>query len=613
MSGVFGWTGVPSADPSATLAKMIAQVQLGGTESCSSALGDGFALAASGLGRTAALIKRGSVQLTLHGHPSWGDAGRGQAEVAVVGERFLDAYESRGTAALLALRGDFALAIVDPVRERALIAVDRMGVRNIVYAPAAGGLIFGPTCDIVACHSQAKRTVDPQAIYNYLYFHMVPGPRTVFREIQRVPPGHFVELAAGKIEVREYWRMHFVEEREADFATLKTCFRGALRQAVSAYVPAEACGAFLSGGTDSSTISGLLGQVLGQPAPTYSIGFDAEGFDEMQYARLAAKHFGTAQHEYYVTPQDVVDAVPSIARAYDQPFGNASAVPTYYCARLAQRDGMTRILGGDGGDELFGGNARYAKQWQLAHYSRVPAPLRRHMIEPLVQHLPLTGSLPLLRKAKSYVEQAALPMPERYESYNLLERLGPQNVFTADFLAQVDRGAPLALMRKVYDDADAQSLINCMLALDFQFTLTDNDLPKVTRMCELAGVDVAFPMLHDEVVEFSAILPPKDKLRGTKLRHFFKEALRDFLPAEIIAKEKHGFGLPVGAWLQQTAALRELASDSLNDMKRRAIVRDEFIDRLLSEHVTTHAGYFGTMVWVLMMLELWFQGHTGAR
>lgn len=613
MSGVFGWIGAPRADARATLERMAERSQFNGAETCSRLIDTDSAIGAAGIGGTAVSIKRGALHVALYGHPSWRERGARDNGIEAAAERLVEAYEARGAAALQELHGDFALAVLDARQQRALLAVDRMGVRNIVYSLTDAGLIFGPTCDVVACHPAAQRNVDPQSIYDYLYFHMVPGPRTVFRELWRVPPGHYAELATGRVDVRGYWKMHFVENREADYAVLKTRFRGALREAVTTYAAAESCGTFLSGGTDSSTIAGLLGQVLGRPAPTYSIGFDAEGFDEMHYARLAARHFGTAQHEYYVTPQDVVDAVPAIARAYDQPFGNASAVPTFYCARLAQLDGIARMLGGDGGDELFGGNARYAKQWQLAHYAKVPAPLRRLMIEPLARRLPAPAALPLLAKAKSYVEQASLPMPDRYESYNLLERLGPRNVLTDDVLAQVDCRAPLAHMRSVYEGADARSLINRMLALDFQFTLADNDLPKVTRMCELAGVDVAFPMLHEEVVEFSAILAPDYKLRGTRLRYFFKEALRDFLPAEIITKEKHGFGLPVGTWLQQTPALRELAGDSLGTLKRRGVIRSDFIDRLLAEHVSAHAGYFGTMVWVLMMLELWFQGHADGR
>jgi asparagine synthase (glutamine-hydrolysing) len=204
-------------------------------------------------------------------------------------------------------------------------------------------------------------------------------------------------------------------------------------------------------------------------------------------------------------------------------------------------------------------------------------------------------------------------MPARYDNYNLLERLGAANVFTVEFLASVNSERPQTMMAEAYRQAHAETLINRMLALDLKYTLADNDLPKVIRSCELAGLEVRFPMLDDAVVAFSASLAPELKLKGTQLRYFFKQALREFLPAEIISKKKHGFGLPFGAWLQAHRPLQQIALDSLSDLKKRLIVRPEFIDELTSKHIHRHADYFGTMVWVLMMLEQWFrQRRTGA-
>ena len=380
-----------------------------------------------------------------------------------------------------------------------------------------------------------------------------------------------------------------------------------LRSSVRAAIGGQQVGAFLSGGTDSSTIAGTLCEVSGAPAKTYSIGFEAEGYDEMEYARIASRHFGTEHHAYYVTPDDVVAAIPKIAGVFDQPFGNASAVPGYYCAKMAQADGVTRIFGGDGGDELFGGNERYSKQHVFARYERVPGLLRKALLEPAVFNFPAGEHVKLVRKARSYIEQASVPMPARLETYNLLGRYGPSQVFTDEFLAGADAGAPLASLSRTYGKSEAGSLINRMLELDLKITLADNDLPKVVKACELAGLEVAFPFLNDQMVAFSARLTPQQKLNGTQLRWFFKEALRDFLPNEIITKQKHGFGLPFGVWLQHHKPLQQLATDSLTDLKARKIVRGEFIDQLVGQHLSEHAGYHGTMVWVLMMLEQWYK------
>jgi asparagine synthase (glutamine-hydrolysing) len=373
-------------------------------------------------------------------------------------------------------------------------------------------------------------------------------------------------------------------------------------------VQGEQVGAFLSGGTDSSTLAGLLGEATGEPARTYSIGFDEPGFDEMHYARIAARHFQTRHQEYYVTPDDVVKAIPLIAAVHEQPFGNSSAVPTYYCAKLAKDDGTDLLLGGDGGDELFGGNTRYAKQYLYSLYSDLPRTLREHLIEPVAFALPAA----ILGKVQRYMRNASEPMPARYDNYNLVDHFGAEQVFVPEFLAAVDLQEPKSAMANAYWNARAHSLINRMLALDLKYTIGDNDLPKVRRSCEAAGVDVAFPMLDDALVAFSARLAPESKLKGTQLRYFFKRALREFLPAEILAKKKHGFGLPFGRWLNTHKALQEIALDSLADLKKRNLVRPEFIDALTAEHLQRHSDYFGTMVWVLMMLEQWLRREASA-
>jgi asparagine synthase (glutamine-hydrolysing) len=567
-------------------------------------------LAVSRLPAPALLVTSGDTSIALFGRARW--VGGGQTDTALdsVCRRFLEAFRVSKTKALESLHGDFALVVIDAAANEALLAVDRFSIRNLVYQADARGLIFGSTCDVVCAHPNASKTVDPQAIYDYTYFHAVPGPRTIYRGQQRLLPGHCLTWSNGRASVQPYWTMKFAEQR-GSVADFKPRFRQVLKEAVATAASESTCGAFLSGGTDSSTVAGTLGKVTGKPAQTYSIGFAVEGYDEMEYARIASNHFGTEQHEYYLTPEDVVSALPLIAGAYDQPFGNSSAVAAYYCAKQAKADGITRLLAGDGGDELFGGNSRYAKQYQFAYYDKVPAAVKK-LFEPMVFAASGAINVSLLRKARSYIEQASQPMPKRYDAQNLIDYLGPTNLFTPEFLSQVDLGSPAQLMRDTHKNFTGDSLINQMLGIDLKFTLADNDLPKVMRMCELAGVEVAFPLLDDDMVEFSAQLPEDLKLRGNQLRYFFKEALRDFLPGEIITKSKHGFGMPVGAWLTTHPGLMALNRDSLSSLKARGIIAPAFIDRLLNEHLHTHAAYFGVMAWVLMMLELWFQKHPAA-
>lgn len=201
-------------------------------------------------------------------------------------------------------------------------------------------------------------------------------------------------------------------------------------------------------------------------------------------------------------------------------------------------------------------------------------------------------------------------MPHRMETYNLLAHYGFETVFSPELLAKIDTAQPALLIERTYQDVShARSLINRMLAFDWKFTLADNDFPKVVQACHLAGMEVAFPFVNDEILAFSLALPPEQKLKGTQLRYFFKQALRGFLPDEIITKQKQGFGLPFGVWLQTHRPLREIAADSLSDLKSRNIIRTDFIDQLLDQHLHEHASYHGTMVWLLMMLEYWFKQH----
>lgn len=607
MSGIAGWFEGAQLDSADGVLALLSEQLRTPYESRVQTTNLGYAgLAVSGPAHGAALLTVGVYSIAVLGRLRWEDGSQSEARLEAACRRFVEEYARHGTAALHGLRGDFTLVMIDQEKHEVLLAVDRFGVGNVVYQSDEKGIVFGSTCDLVLRHPAADREVDSQSLYNYAYFHTVPGPQTVFRRQQRLQPGHYMAWSRGRCVVSAYWSMTFQEE-PGSISHFKGDFRQALRDAVTRSAEDASCGAFLSGGTDSSTVAGLLGNVDGVPAKTYSIGFAVSGYDEMHYARIASKHFGTQHHEYYVTADDVVDALPSIVAAYDQPFGNASAAAVYYCARLARSDGVTRMLAGDGGDELFGGNSRYAKQYQLSIYDRIPASMRRAIVEPLLLSKNDASGFALLRKLRSYVEQASKPMPFRYQSYNLIDYLGIENVFTPEFLRDVDVGSPIALLRQTHEKFRDASLINQMLGIDLKFTLADSDLPKVTRMCELAGVEVSFPMLDESVVALSARLPENLKLRRTVLRYFFKEALRDFLPAEILTKQKQGFGLPVGAWLTTHPRLSELARDSLSSLKRRGIVAPAFIDRLLGEHLRVHAAYFGTMAWVLMMLELWFQ------
>lgn len=511
-------------------------------------------------------------------------------------------------AALRGVDGDFAIGI-DLPDGRQVVAVDRFAIQSACYRVQDGRLRYAARADELV---EAGHALDRQALFDYLYFHTIASPRTAFEGVMRLPPGHVAVFDGRRLEVTRYWQPRFAGAgAPADLATLSRTFRETLKQSVAAQLDGSKPACFLSGGTDSSTVAGMIREAAGRPAATYSIGFEAEGYDEMAFARIAARHFGAEHHEYYVTPDDLVRSMPEVAASYDQPFGNSSVLPAYYCARMAREDGVTRLLAGDGGDELFGGNSRYAKQRLFGMYRAVPAPLRSGVVEPLLLRTPL-GRLPLARKAASYVEQARVPMPDRLQIYNLLLRLGTGEVLTPAFLAGVDTQAPLRHQQDVWASHPAEAELDTTLAFDWRYTLAETDLPKVMGATRLAGVVAGFPMLERALVDFSLTLPADHKLKGSQLRWFFKEALRGFLPDEIIAKKKQGFGLPFGVWLTRHDGLRRMAGDALGSLGTRGVVRADFIRQLFERHLAEHPGYYGEMVWILTMLELWLQRHAPA-
>lgn len=536
---------------------------------------------------------------------------------AATAERIHQRWRERGDTVLRDIAGEYLLALWDGDRGSALLATDRFSTLPLFWARNGARVGFAAAPAQAARHAGLSLEADWQALHAYVYFHMIPAPMSIYSGVRRLDVGEALRIQAGSAEVFRYWVPEFDEQRRFEFSPEREAFLAALRDGVAECIDGfdrDRLGCFLSGGTDSSTIAGLATHQLGAPARTFAIGFDVGGYDETYYSRLAARHFGTEHTEYFVTADDVHAGVEAVATQYEQPFGNSSALPTYFCARLARDSGIERMLGGDGGDELYGGNERYAKQAVFAMYAKVPS-IARSIFEPVLFGPFGNVEAKLFAKARSYVEQAKEPLPDRIQSrYNLLNHLGASSVFTDQVLASVALDGPLQLEREVWNRArlhesnlGPMSQINRFLAWDFKFTLADNDLPKVTRMCQAAGVEVAFPMLTHALVEHSLRLRPDEKLKGRRLRHFFKESLRGFLPDEIIAKQKHGFGLPFGSWVLSHERLRYTADDALRSLSSRGIVRTEFLRRLREQLSSGHPGYFGTMVWILMILEFWLR------
>ncbi|HAZ61845.1 MAG TPA: asparagine synthase [Gammaproteobacteria bacterium] len=548
-------------------------------------------------------------QAAISGDPRWRDEDLARiAREEGHARALIEAWHRDGARSLEGLEGHWALAVHEVGTQRTHLAVDALGIATLAWSVDADRILAHTRADQVA---RALGTgIDPQGLYDYLYCHMVPAPATVWQRVQKLRPGHLVSIGKDGVRIERWWSPHWREPERANLEELANNLRSSLETATERALGEGPAAAFLSGGLDSSSVVSMAARLRGTAVDAFSIGFAVPGYDEMEWARAAARHAGVRLHERYVTPEDVLAAIPEVSAAYDEPFGNASAVPALICARTARAAGFNRILAGDGGDEIFGGNARYAKQFVFEHWQRLPVSLRA-LLAPVLDN-PLTRRMPVLTKAASYVSQAEVPLPDRLESYNFLHRHDPAEVFTSGFLAQVDREHPLDGMRSRWTTTDGVPVIKRMLDLDLEYTLADNDLRKVNRTCALAGIEVRYPFLDAGMMRLATGLPAAWLVRNGELRWFYRRAMQGVLAKATLAKGKHGFGLPFGLWLREHAGLRTLASEHLQALRRRAWFREDWIDFLLRQHQQGHAEYYGVMIWVMVLLEAWMQAQEAA-
>lgn len=603
MSGLAGWIGGGVADAEGALGRMAAMLPAPGPSRHAPLAAPTRALACG-----AGIHAGDDVWATIDGRPRW-HAPEDQARAARHGDAAALAacWRRHGDALCDVIGGTFAFALLDLRHGAALCAIDRMGVHNLCWTQlSAGGVVFGSTTDAVRAHPAVTTTIAPQAIHDFLYFiDRIPAPSTIYREQHKLMPGEMLVVRDGQAEVRPYWRIAYGQDECADPIELADELRRTLRGAVARALETTSTvrvGAFLSGGLDSSTIAGLAAG-LRQPAAldAFTIGFDDPRFDESRFARIAADHFRLNHHQVIVGPDHVMQAMTRLATLFDEPFANSSVIPTFICAQAAREAGMALLLAGDGGDELFAGNERYVKDRVFQLYRHLPEGLRRSVVEPLCLRLP--PHLTLARKAANYVRRARLPMAVRVTGDNVFADFPAEAVLHPDFLAEIDAEAPSRHVQTLFDQAPAGSELQRFLYLDHRLTLADGDLRKVGRTCELAGIEVRYPMLDDAVVALSARIPAALLCRRGRLRDLYKRTWADFLPRAIIDKPKHGFGLPYAQFLATHPPLRELARSALDRLKAHGWFQPHFLDRIAD------SGPDG-IVWDLVILAQWLDSRS---
>lgn len=518
-------------------------------------------------------------------------------------------YQKYGIVFLDRLRGAFAFALWDSNNKKLYVITDYYGLKPVVYAEDRDSFYAASRIDHILSAKPEYKQINNDAIFHYLFFQAVCTPLTIYKNIRKLEPGICLEKISGKLKLFSYYDIKYNTNSEASEKYWESAIRKQVEKAVEIFVPLspyEKTGCFLSGGTDSSSVAGFYTQISGKQAKTFSIGFEDPKYNELEYAKIAAKHFNTEYHEYYVTPKDVLNLIESLPYIYDEPFGNASVIPAFYCAKQAADSGVEIMLGGDGGDEIFGGNERYVTNLIFQKYLELPELLRKKFIEPILDSIP---ELQLVYKAKRYIRRANIPNPERFYSYNLLAETNPESVFQKDFIDNVNFNSFLDIARKHYQNAAPAHDTDRLLYLDMKFTITDNDIRKVTQMVEAAGIRVRYPLLERELVDFAATIPPWLKVKWKKNRYIFKKAMKGFLPDEIINKSKHGMGLPVTPWFKKDRDMNAFLYDTLFNSKAYIYkyIAPEFINKIKFSFENESTSYYGDNLWVFLILELWLK------
>jgi asparagine synthase (glutamine-hydrolysing) len=517
-------------------------------------------------------------------------------------EVILHLYEEMGSDCVKKLRGMFAIALYDERRHLLLLARDRMGKKPLHYALHQGRLLFGSEIKaILAVHPELAK-VNAEGLLQYFYFGYIPDPHTAFQHIHKLPAGHLMEYCKGEIKTRRYWDLpeygtHPAISEQECLEELERQLEEAVRIRLISDVP---LGALLSGGVDSSIVVALMARVSSGTVKTFSIGFQAEQFNESEYARLVAERFGTDHHEMVLNP-NLEDTLSYLSHMMEEPFGDSSMLPTYYVCRMARRQ-VTVALSGDGGDELFGGYDRYMVALERQKFDRLPDWLGRIYRNAVHDHIP-NGMY-----GKNLVWNASLNARDRYlddvSFFPALHR--ERGLFTDSFLQTAARlPDPLLQWQRLYDDAPAHDALSRLLYLDSKTYLVADILTKVDRMSMATSLEVRVPMLDHKFVEWVTSLPVEWKVRGGTRKHILKKlAERLGIPSPLLHRRKQGFQLPLVEWMRNDVKDQFLRVLLEPRTLQRGYFKPKAVRSLVDEHMRGRRNRSG-LLWRMLVLELW--------
>lgn len=523
-------------------------------------------------------------------------------------EAIVHLYDEYGAKCLDHLRGMFAIAIWDTVEKSLFLARDRVGKKPLLYAHLPNGdLIFGSEFSAVLEHPAISRAVDYRAIDAYLSYLCVPAPMTAFEQIRKLEPGHWLKWKDGQIVTERYWLPDFsrkikISEEDAIEETTRILGESTRLRMISE-VP---LGAFLSGGVDSSTIVALMARESSEPVKTFSIGFEEQDFSELKYARRVAEHVGAEYNEFIVRP-DALEVLPALVEHYGEPYADSSAIPTYYVARETRKH-VTVALNGDGGDESFAGYERYAAMQIAEHYRKIPAALRKILVEKTIGLLPASNlKRSRVRDAKRFIQAANLPKIERYFRWvSTFNRDAKKELYADEFLELAGPGEASEYIEGWFAKSNGSGILDAALLTDQMNYLPNDLLVKVDIAAMANSLEARSPFLDHKLIEFAASLPESMKMKRFETKSLLKKVAARLVPSEVVYRRKMGFGVPIGDWFR--GGMKEFVREALLSEKslQRGIIHPEAMRRYVDEHTGAKQDH-AFQIWTLLMLELWFQ------
>ncbi|MEW6328056.1 MAG: asparagine synthase (glutamine-hydrolyzing) [Thermodesulfobacteriota bacterium] len=523
-------------------------------------------------------------------------------------EVLLHLYEDYGIDFIQKLNGMFAFALWDERDGKLFLVRDRIGKKPLYYSQIGSTLVFASELKALLAHPQVKREIDIESFGKYLLYEYVPTPDSIFKGVKKLRPGYVLSASRQGIWEKCYWYLDFTPKIEASEEQINeeimNLFRDSLYKRLISDVP---LGVFLSGGLDSSSIvAGLSELIPGSEIKTFSIGFKDKSFDESSYAREVARYFGTDHHEEIMSPGCMIEILPEVINFLDEPFADASIIPTYLLSKFTRSE-VTVALGGDGGDELFAGYPTFLAHKMALFYERLPSSLHNAVVS-LASLLPVSmDNISFDFKVKQFLKGIPYEVPNRNQIW--LGAFSPEEqkrLFSKEVLANLNGFNPFSNIEESLESVSYEDIMDQITFLYLKFYLPDDILTKVDRASMAASLEVRAPFLDYRLVDYVNRLPFRYKLKGLTTKYILKRCMRNKIPEQIINRNKKGFGVPIAKWFKDE--LRATLLDSLSEakIKKEGFFNYRYIKSLLDEHFAGRKDN-RKQLWTLFMFEQWYE------